>query len=150
MSDDTEYVDYGLANLIKSLKTNPQARVGVLGSKNARKDGTSNAEIGAKHEFGEEGLPIRSFLRVPITEKMQKTLDKADFGEEIIKEIIKEASLVPIVKKIGVLGEGIVLFGFETGGYGKWKPANMEFKKTKQTLVESEQLRDSITSDVTE
>ena len=49
---------------------------------------------------------------------------------------------------MGAVGESIVQDAFSTGGFGKWKPSRMENKQTKQTLVETQQLRNSITSDV--
>jgi hypothetical protein len=54
-----------LDKLLRSLKGNmPIARVGVLGSKTVRTEtddeAPTNAEIGVKHEFGMDGLPIRS------------------------------------------------------------------------------------------
>lgn len=145
-----------LDKLIKALKGDmPMARVGVLGDKDARSKGnaTSNATIGAKHEFGDpaENLPMRSFLRVPISENMQPALDNSQaFDKDAAKKVIETGSIVEWVKKLGVLAEGIVADAFATGGFGKWKPSNMENKKNQQTLVETQQLRNSITSDVKE
>lgn len=150
MSDD---VDMNLKNMEKFIKTLkgkiPKARVGVLGDKNARNDSESNASIGAKHEFGEEGLPVRSFLRMPISLHLQKYMEKSGaFSEDALKNIVKEGSFEKFVKKMGAVGESIVQDAFSTGGFGKWKPSRMENKQTKQTLVETQQLRNSITSDV--
>jgi phage gpG-like protein len=151
--DDTiQWKDMGLATIIKSFKNaDAKARVGILGGKNTRKDSNTNAVIGVKHEFGDpkENLPIRSFLRMPIIEKMQSKLDASNaFSKKSINEIIQAKDILPWIKKLGVLGEAIVLEAFETGGFGKWKPSNMKFKKNHQTLVETQQLRNSITSEV--
>lgn len=137
--------------LYKSLKENKLVvRVGVLGGKNARKgSGPSNAEIGAAHEFGTTNLPVRSFLRMPLSEQLPKELEKEGiFNEKDINAIIKEESLRKFANKIGVIAVRTVLMAFDTTGFGTWKESNMDFKKTKQTLVESHQLRDSITYDV--
>lgn len=161
MSDDNdkafEYKDMGLNNLIKALKDKfPTARVGVLGGKNIRTSDENqpptNAEVGAAHEFGVPGrLPVRSFLRVPITENMQEYLERAGaFKKEALQKVIQEGTLVPYVKKIAAVAETIVADAFDTGGFGKWKPSDMKNKKTKQTLVETQQLRNSITSEVKE
>lgn len=149
MSKDVELKDSGLNELISLLKNKmPKSRVGILGS-GARQDGNSNAEIGLKHEFGDGKTPMRSFLRIPLTDNLQKYLDNAGgVDNETLKKCIDEKSLVPLFKKIAVLGEQVVLDGFETGGFGKWKPSNMKFKKNQQTLVETQQLRNSITSEV--
>ncbi len=149
---DTEFNTAGLDKLLKAMKGPiPEAKVGILGG-GARSGGdTTNAEIGKKHEFGDEGMPIRSFLRVPISENMQKYLDKAGaFDESVAKEIIKKGSFLEFVRKIGIIGEAIVADAFATSGFGRWKSSDMRYKKNKQTLVESTQLRNSISSEVSE
>lgn len=142
-----------LEDLIKALElASPSARVGILGDKSQRpsdKGEQSNADIGVAHEFGTETLPVRSFLRVPITTQMQKYLNESNFfGSDSLKLIISEKSLMEWVRKIGIIAETIVGDSFENGGFGTWKPSNMDGKKIKQTLVETTQLRDSITSEV--
>lgn len=143
-----------LDKLLKILKENTlSTRVGILGAKNQRSSGamTSNAEIGVKHEFGDplQHLPIRSFLRVPITTKLQKYLEEAGaFEKRTINKIIAQGSLEMFLKKLGAICEQIVADAFATGGFGKWKPSNMSLKKNHQTLVETQQLRNSITSEV--
>ena len=151
MSDAYEYKDKGLANLIKAFGNIPYAKLGILGASGARKegDGPTNAEIGIRHEFGEGHLPLRSFLRMPITEKFQQYLEASGaFTKETISEVIKEKSLYNWIKKFGILGERIVMDAFASGGFGQWKPSNMKYKKVHQTLVETQQLRDSISSEV--
>lgn len=153
MSQDIEFNDKQLKKLIKIFKAaSPQAHVGVLGAKNARIDPNaenSNAVIGAKHEFGYEGLPIRSWLRMPLITYLPKELEKAGtFSKDAIASVLKEGSFLTFVKKIGVLAERVIAIGFDTGGYGQWKPSIMAFKNNKQTLVESQQLRNSVTSEV--
>ncbi len=142
----------GLDKLLRALKQNlPTARVGILGSDDVRstKGNPSNATIGAAHEFGTSKLPMRSFLRVPITEHLQSKMESSGaLDKQVLKQVIAEGSVVPWMKKIAVLAEGIVAEAFATGGYGKWMPSNMDNKKNHQTLVETQQLRDSITSEV--
>lgn len=152
MSDDVEFSDRGLKQLIKALKDqNLTIEIGILGDKNARSDSNSNAEIGAKHEFGNEGMPQRSFLRMPLIDNMQKYLDNAEMNDpDAIKKMIKQGRFIEWAKKIGILAEAIISDGFNTGGFGKWKPSNMKYKKNHQTLVETQQLRNSITSRVKE
>lgn len=150
--DTIEFKDDGLKKLIKALGAKvPYAKVGVLGDKNARQDHNTNAKIGLKHEFGDDEVPQRSFLRMPITENLQKYLENSGaFDEAAIKEVIKSGSIKVWIQKVGVLGESIVIDAFNSGGFGKWKPSNMNFKKNHQTLVETQQLRNSITSEVEE
>jgi hypothetical protein len=156
MSDAYSMKTKSLDQLIKALRGQlPHARVGILGDKTHRKAGTdsekTNAQIGAKHEFGDDGMPIRSFLRVPITDHMQEFLNKSRFFDPVaLKDVLRTGSIITWVKKIGIVGESVVAEGFATGGFGKWKPSNMARKKNHQTLVETQQLRNSITSDVKE
>ncbi len=148
-----EYNDKGLKNFIAAFKGKiPTARVGILGGKTLRKsEGPTNAEIGLKHEFGKAGMPVRSFLRVPIIEHLQQYLDQSGaFNQDALEKVIAEKSIKNWMSKIALVAEKVVLEGFQTGGFGKWKPSLMAHKKVKMTLVETQQLRNSITSDVKE
>lgn len=141
--------------LIKALKGKlPMGRVGVLGQKGVRanpKAGPSNAEVGASHEFGTDKLPIRSFLRVPISDNLQKYLENSGaFDKEALKKVVSTATVVEWLKKVCVVAEAIVADAFNSGGFGKWTPSDMTHKKNHQTLVETQQLRNSITSEVKE
>lgn len=148
MSDSFEYKDKGLANLIKALTVkSPTVKVGILGTKDSRTGddkSKSNAIIGARHEFNG-----RSFLRQPLNENLQKyLLSSGAFDKKAFREVVKTKSLLPWIQKLGILGVQIVNEAFDTGGFGKWKPSNMDRKIVKQTLVETQQLRNSITSEV--
>ena len=143
----------GLQSLFDAMSGNvPYAKVGVLGDKTSRKSGEkTNAEIGLRHEFGEDGMPERSFLRMPLVEYLQKYIDKSgQFSEEVLHKVIDDGKITEWVRKIGVIGEQVIAEAFESGGFGKWKPSRMKYKKVHQTLVETTQLRDSITSEVFE
>jgi hypothetical protein len=175
----------GLDALIATLKGRPpRARIGVLSSKNIRREsdlsqakkvarkakkhgnffeqasaegnvrrssaGETNAKIGLKHEFG-IGVPMRSFLRIPIADNFQQYLENAGaFDSDAFKKVIAKKSLTLYVKRMGIVGETIVSDAFATGGFGKWKESQMKDKKVKQTLVETQQLRNSISSEVIE
>lgn len=146
-----EFKDHGMRNLVRAFKDNKKisVRVGVLAGNTQRtKTKKSNAEIGYKHEFG-IGVPRRSFLRMPLIEHLQKYLDKSGaFDKAAVRQVIKDGSFVPWYEKVAIVAERVVADAFNTGGFGKWKPSNMRNKKNHQTLVETQQLRDSITSEV--
>lgn len=149
---DQNFNTEGIDQLLKSLKHQPKIRVGILGSKDHR-DGKnpSNATIGAAHEFGSTKLPQRSFLRVPLADKLNSYLQKAGIlDRNAINDAVKSGSMSLFFKKIAIIAETVVLDAFDTGGFGKWKPSNMKNKKNQQTLVETTQLRNSITSEVIE
>jgi phage gpG-like protein len=144
----------GLAQLIKALKVKPpECRVGILGDKVSRKtsDGPTNSEIGAAHEFGTSRLPQRSFLRVPIGEGLQKEMDNSEMlSEDTMKAVIKSGSVTPWLKQVAACAEACVADAFATAGGGKW-PAYKDDSyenNTGQMLVDTHQLRDSITSEV--
>lgn len=141
----------GLEQLLKALKAKPPVgRVGILGDRNQRTGSEkSNAEIGAFHEFGTSRLPVRSFLRVPLIDHLDKRLKASGaFDESVLARIVAEGTFRPWVQLMTLEAEGVVLDAFATGGFGKWPPSDMTHKKVKQTLVETQQLRNSITSDV--
>ena len=144
-----------LDKIYKALKNSKtSAKVGILGNKNHRHDGGSNAEIGLRHEFGdpEGNLPQRSFLIMPLTTRLFKELEKSGmFSDDMIKEIIKTGELTKYVEKVGIAGVSVVLQAFDSGGFGTWKSLNektLKYKKVKQILIETHQLRDSISYEV--
>lgn len=111
----------------------------------------NNAEIGAFHEFGTSKLPVRSFLRFPITTQLGKYLIKTKaFDKGALKKILAEGNMVTWLKKVGLVAETVIADAFDSGGFGQWKPSNMSDKKNHQTLIETQQLRNSITSRVVE
>jgi hypothetical protein len=151
MSETIELKMKGLTQLKKAFRNIPTARVGVLGSKDHRGQGAenSNATIGARHEFGTEDLPVRSFLRMPITEKLQAYLEESRaFTPDVLEQVIREGSIGSWMEKVGATAERIVADAFATGGFGLWAPSNMEHKKVHQTLIETQQLRNAIVSEL--
>lgn len=162
MSDDEnlsfEYNDKGLMDLIKSFTNPPKVKIGVLGDKISRtkdlaiKGGDAkltNAEIGAIHEYGTSQTPQRSWLRQPLIEQLETYLEQAGaFTKESVISIMREKSLNGFMRKVGVTAERVIQDGFDSGGFGKWPPSDMRRKKNKQTLVETQQLRNSVTSEV--
>lgn len=142
----------GLDQILKALKTKPPiARVGILGSTNARSGKqNSNATIGAAHEFGTTKMPQRSFLRVPISENLNKSLESSGLlTKETLQDVIKWGSVLPWVTKVAIVAEGIVLDAFASNGFGKWAPWKGSYtSSTGQILVNSQQLRNSISYEV--
>lgn len=151
MSKDFEFNDLGLGELEKVIKeiNNLKIKVGILGSKDNREGDGSNASIGKIHEFG-IGMPTRSFLRMPLIEKMQNAVDESGaLSRDALREILKKDGAIAWAKKIGILAEAVISDAFSTGGFGKWEKSNMKYKKVHMTLVETQQLRNSIVSEVT-
>lgn len=174
MSDETTVNTKGLDQLLKALKGRPPvARIGILGDsprasapseishlelmrkrtkpKGAEINPTTNATVGAAHEFGTSRLPQRSFLRVPISENLEKQMENSGaLDNDALADVIKAGSVIPWLKKITAIAEGIVAEAFDTGGFGKW-PAWKTKGYTNNTgdiLVDTQQLRNSISSEV--
>jgi len=162
MSDqDSEFNTKLLDNLIKALSSkNYTVKIGILGSKDSRtsEDGAnSNATVGNFHEQLIEGagtengttkIPRRSFLRMPLTQFLPAKLKEAGLlNKKDLEIIVKQGDTKQLAQKVGVLGVATVLEAFDTNGFGTWAPLapiTLKYKKVKQTLVETHQLRDSI------
>lgn len=144
----------GLDSILKSLKGKPPvARVGILGSKNARAGkSNSNATIGAAHEFGTSKIPQRSFLRVPLNDHLNKEIEKSGaLDKDALENVIKSGSVLPWLQKIAFLAEKVVLDAFDSQGDGKWRKWSKGYSNnTGMILQDTTQLRNSITSEVVE
>lgn len=154
--DDVQMNFKGMDDFIRAIKGPlPYIKVGILGSKtNRHTQGPSNATIGAVHEYGAptKNIKPRSFLRVPLTENLGPKIEGSGaFDPDTLKQVIKERSVVPWMKKISVLAEGVVAEAFASGGFGKWSPwKNPKYtNNTGQILKDTLQLSRSITSEVT-
>ena len=148
----------GMENFVKAVRSSnpPYAKIGVLGA-NVTRDGgkPTNADIGAAHEYGspERGLPVRSFLRVPLAEQLPKRLEDTDLlGEDEMRKVAETGSLTPWMKKIAVIAVGVVKEAFATQGYGKWPSWKTPgyTNNTGQVLMDTKQLERSITEEVVE
>lgn len=151
MSEKGDDFDFsGLEDLAKFLKENQKSiKVGIIGNSSAREGGLTNAEIGLYHEFGTEKLRMRSFLRYPLANELPKKIEILGvFESDEFEQALKGEGTSKFIKKLAGLAESTVLEAFDTGGFGMWEESNMENKENHQTLVESKQLRDSITSEI--
>lgn len=143
----------GLDALRKGMGSTYRARVGIIGSKAAEKhpDGISNVELGVIQMFGSitNKIPPRDFLFMPI--KMQ--------AKEIVKKmkapsVFAAAAAGDFMKVFGLLGafaEVAIQEAFATRGFGQWapnKPSTIDRKGSSSPLIDTAQLRRSISSDV--
>lgn len=137
-----------LESLLEALDSDVKVRVGIMGSENRRADGLSNATIGAIHEFG-MGVPQRSFLRQPLIDNAGPAIEAA-VNQQDVEEMINTESMVPFMRKVGIISEEVVQQAFDTAGNGKWPKwiTPGYSSKTGNILVDTTQLRDSITSAV--
>jgi hypothetical protein len=143
---DTDTLD----QFIKALKSAPKIKIGILDSGKRSGSSETNAEVGMTHEFGTEKVPQRSFLRMPLTEKLAKHIEKSEgFDNDALSEVMAEKSLKPWMKKIAVMAEAVIQEGFDTQGFGKWAPLAPGYENnTGMILQDTQQLRHSITAEV--
>ena len=143
----------GLENLKKAFKQKKVAKVGILGSTNAREGDQTNAEIGLIHEFGtaDGSTPARSFLRMPVENQSKKITEAVGKKKKAIEKAMGEGDMTFAYTQLGIAAEAAVIRAFASGGFGQWepnKPSTVQQKGSSQPLVDSSQLRDSITSEV--
>lgn len=150
-------IDYnidGLEKLMKQIGGDWVARVGILEGKAGAKHAgtnTTNGEIGVVHEMGSitNNIPSRSFLRLPVETK-QKEIIKS-MGGKTVQSAIENNQIKTVYSLLGVIAESFVKQAFASGGYGQWpalKPATIARKGSSAPLIDTGQLRRSITSDV--
>ncbi len=144
ITDDGKAVEMNLLpleKLLKGIKNIPKVTIGIV-------DDSRNATVGAYHEFGTSRLPARSFLRVPLMTMMKKKIDDdLKFSRDELDAMVKEGNLKILSQEIGQLALEVVHEAFDTNGFGQWppdKPSTIEHKHSDQVLVETGQLRDSI------
>lgn len=150
IADDTVELS-GLAKMQKLLNARlPTARIGILGSSGRSGKGATNAEVGAAHEFGTSRVPQRSFLRMPLELMMNQALEKSRaFDDDVMKLVVRTGSVLPWMQKIAVVAKDVVLGAFATAGYGRWQAWSKGYSnRTGNILVDTQQLRNSITEEV--
>lgn len=148
----------GLDQLLKAFKAKlPVARVGILGTHTSRvakpgeKNHPTNAEIGAAHEFGTSKMERRSFLRMPISENLQKEMEIQNLlNKDAMAKVIKSGSIIPWMEGVAISALACVKDAFASNGGGKWAPwKNPNYtNNTGQILVDTTDLRDSNTWEV--
>ena len=156
-----------LLTIKKMIRENKlKARVGIMGSGSARGaknlkqaykilekgETLTNAQIGLWHEFGTTRMPMRSFLRMPLNYKFHDYLKKSrGIKTTVLQRCYEERSLEFLFWRIGVIARTVILDAFSSGGFGRWAPLSaytLSRKKVNQILVETQDLRNSITHTV--
>ena len=143
-------------------------RVGIIGSKQDRSykkvltasgkkrmsalvmkpEDMTNAEIGLIHEKGSLtlGIPRRSFLEMPLVLKSEGLMAiRNKIWSAFIAGEETKARLRSAYVELGHMAERIVQAAFESRGFGHWQ---INEKTGRGTLIDTGQLRRSITSDV--
>jgi len=144
-----------LTNLRSNFSKKIFAKVGVLGNTDGRKDNDplGNAGIGLVQEFGSvtNKIPPRSFLRMPLETKQnrfQTALEKSSLRQKILTGDVKG-----LMQSLGFVAEEIIDDAFKSQGFGMWQPnapSTIRKKGSSKPLIDTSQLRRSITSTVIE
>lgn len=125
-------------------------RVGVIGDGSTRDDGLTNAFLLFLHTWGSvtRNIPPR-----PVLDAIE--VKQQDFGnntQQIMhKLLINKLDVLTTAKQIGALALSYILMSFETKGFGRWpelKPQTIEKKNSDAILIQTGQLKRSLTFDV--
>ena len=154
---DTGPVD--LAKRLDAMKR-LKVRVGVLADA-PKKEGTRTgkrgrqiqqaatlAQVAAAHEFGTDKIPQRSFIRATVDLKaseiraQQESLAAQVIAGKITPEVAME--------RLGIFTQGLIQARIAEGIDPPLKPATIARKGSSKQLVDSGQLRSSITYQITE
>jgi phage gpG-like protein len=148
---DTDRGAQAMVSRLRALaQSTRRVKVGILGDspKKAREGATgklSLLEVAALHEFGapEAGIPQRSFIRATIDEK-RVDIERLQFAlakRVALGEITEEQALQMIGAKVA----GWVKTRIAEGIAPALAPATVAKKKSSKPLVDTGQLRSSIT-----
>lgn len=115
----------------------------------------TNAEVGVIHEFGapKAKIPERSFLRMPILSRLGdelKSITLADWQAVFWSGTGdgRGGGLIAVLRVIGQASVNVIQAAFHSGGFGRWaklQPATIKRKGSSDVLVDTTQLRRSIT-----
>lgn len=144
----------GLEDIKKKVGSSMRARVGVLGSNAIRDDeggGLTNAELMLIHMFGSvsRNIPPRDPLLMPIERNRRELIRR--LGSGAMRAAFENGDYKKMFQLLGLVAESFVQEAFETGGWGQWppdKPATIAAKGSSAILIDTAQLRRSVTSDV--
>lgn len=138
-----------------ALKTKKYAKVGILGNQNFRTGPMGNAELGLIQEFGtaDGKIPPRSFLRMPLEQDAKNIAKSLMNKRQKIEQAIADGDENYVIEQLGIAGEASVQRAFSTGGFGQWQgnaESTKERKGSSSPLIDTGELRESITSEVSE
>lgn len=141
----------GLGKIRKELGKDYVAKIGILASGKPQGDhpGISNVELGIIHEFGNDDIPARSFLRMPIMERAQMLVKF--LGLKHMRTLFEQGKIAEVFEQLAFKAEEVVDSAFISQGYGKWAanaPETIRRKGSSSPLVNFGQLRAAVTSEV--
>lgn len=143
----------GLQELIRELGSEYVTKVGILGSDAGKTyedgEGMTVSEVGLYNEFGTDRIPARSFLRMPIEQRQRYILEK--LSTPSIRAMIEKGDIKGVYARLGFEAQNVIQGAFSTSGFGQWPPnapSTVAAKGSSKPLIDTAQLRKSITSKV--
>ena len=129
-----------------------QLVVGIPNDENSREnsDGITNAELGVIHEFGvpERGIPERSFMRSTASEENENL---GRLGNAQITECLEgKTSAHDVLATIGTYLQGKIVDKITDGEFEPNNENTVKHKGSSKPLIDTGQLRASITYEVRE
>lgn len=144
-----------MAANIKLMKANPVVKVGVLDGSGAHRpksnfgshiEGLTVAKVGTFHEFGTPTIPRRSFLRGTVDERKDEIVQK--MADSLEKLTVGTSSPSLELGRIGAWLAGQVKKFISAGIDPALAPSTIEAKGSSKPLIDTGQLRQSITHEV--
>lgn len=120
------------------------AKVGIVGADaGADHGGSTNAEIGAAHEYGTESIAQRSFIRQTFEKKRADMIRlKAALAKRVIEMTLEPEAAIGL---LGAWGAGAIKATITRDGeFAPLKPATIARKGSSRPLVDSAQMLNSI------
>lgn len=143
--------DRGANALMRELDKDGEVRVGIMGREaREQKDGDGSggltvAEVGSFHEFG-LGVPRRSFLRDTVDQKETRIRSAL---KQVAARVGRGAPLELELERIGLQIQGIIQDRISQSIPPPLAPETIRRKKSSVSLIDTGQLRSSITYAVT-
>ena len=106
-------------------------------------DGTSTAFIAAVHEFGSEHVPERSFMRTSLGANRNK---RKALNEQNLKKILNGGmSVDAALGQLGLMASSDIKEQIKNGSFAPLKAATIKRKGSSKPLVDTGQMRQSVT-----
>lgn len=134
----------GMVSRIRTMRG--RVEVGVPDGPTER-DGTSIATIAAAHVFGTSRIPQRDFLR-PAIEKNLPSFQSLT-ATNLVRVATGQMNLETALGQLGAAAAGAVQAEIVSGSFAPLAPATVRRKKSSKPLIDSGNMRQSITFRVT-
>ncbi|MED6004935.1 MULTISPECIES: hypothetical protein [Enterobacteriaceae] len=140
----------GVSGLIQRMKDlgKPKVLVGVPSSKNARQGASNNATIAAVHELGapSKNIPARPFLVPVVQGNSEKYISLMAQGFR--NALRDQEKIKQVYEKIGLVISNDVKAYIVSGNFVPLKQSTIDAKGSSKPLIDTGELRNSISYEV--